>query len=98
MISIMATLQFVAGFASLCGLIFDSVGVPHSFRYRLLVKLAFVIGGTIALIAVFTVVMKWTLAGTSTEYRTHLSTPWVVIDPNTSGGGRGGGEIFWSVL
>lgn len=63
--AILATLLCVAGFGSLFGSGFDLVGVPYSFRYRLLVKLAFVTGGSIAFLAIFTVAMKWVLAGSS---------------------------------
>lgn len=42
---------------------YEYLGLPGSFRYALLVRIVFVVGGVSIQLAVWTVLLKWILAG-----------------------------------
>lgn len=54
-------------------ILYESLGLPENFRYALLVRIVFLVGGVSTQLAVLTALLNWVLAG---------------IHPHSSGGGN----------
>lgn len=67
--SIVATVFALVSTTHVPVILYASMGLPESFRYAPLVRLAFLFGGIILQFAVLTVALKWILAGLTDKFR-----------------------------
>eukprot|EP00903_Cladosiphon_okamuranus_P019463 g17897.t1 len=76
--SIAGTLLALESMTHIPLILYASMGLPESFRYALLVRLALLFAGVSIQFAIFTVLLKWVLAGRVTEgvYRPNVFRVW----------------------
>lgn len=61
--SIVGTVVALESMTHIPLILYASMGLPESFRYALLVRLALLFAGVSIQLAIFTVLLKWVLAG-----------------------------------
>lgn len=62
-VAVVFTLFALVAMAYIPQVLFEATGSSSNFRYSLLIEIALVVGGVSCQLAVFTVLLKWTLAG-----------------------------------
>ncbi|CAB1096155.1 unnamed protein product [Ectocarpus sp. CCAP 1310/34] len=77
-ISILCTLVATTAMTYFPIILYESIGLSENFRYALLVKVVLLVGGVPSQLALYTVLLKWILAGRVTEgsYKPNVFQTW----------------------